>query len=264
MNNIACRLFAEQVRMLQSLPDQEEAKSILYQAVIQSLNQFENQTENQIENQFENAYVSVSDSVSVYESLSVLGKSILNLLSKNITWKEFSNNYGGRREGSGRSKQVKDGQSGQSRSNQVGGDQVRSIPLETETRNRNKKQETRKLSIDDIVNWDSLFKYWEQNKEGGKYKNDDSRTRMLAKLQSLTNNDFGFAKDVIFDAIDHKWQGFCGSDGLYYKKPVSKPDAFELYTAISAEKRQQEASLASAAQKAMELAKQKAISKYGC
>lgn len=99
-SNIACRIFAEQIRMLQSLPNQDDAKNILYQAVIHSLNQFENQIENQndnqIENQNENAYVSVSDSDSP------LSKSIFNLLAKSIVWKEFSNNYGGKRINSGR------------------------------------------------------------------------------------------------------------------------------------------------------------------
>lgn len=86
--------------MLQSLPNQDDAKNILYQAVIHSLNQFENQIENQndnqIENQNENAYVSVS------VSDSPLSKSIFNLLAKSIVWKEFSNNYGGKRINSGR------------------------------------------------------------------------------------------------------------------------------------------------------------------
>ena len=82
--------------MLQSLPNQDEAKNILYYAITNSLNQFENQNDNQIENQFENAYISVSD------SLSVLGESIYNLLLKSIIWKEFSNNYGGKRENAGR------------------------------------------------------------------------------------------------------------------------------------------------------------------
>lgn len=98
MNNIACRIFAEQLKMLLALPNQEEAQKILYYAIINSFFQFENQNENQNENQFDYAYVSVSDSVSI----SLLGKSILDLLSKNIVWKEFSNNYGGKRINSGR------------------------------------------------------------------------------------------------------------------------------------------------------------------
>ena len=104
MNSKCCRIFEEQIKLLLSLPNQEEAKTVLYQALVKSYNQFENQNENQIENQNDYAYVSVSvsDSISDSESLSELSKSILNLLSKNITWKNFSNNYGGKREGSGR------------------------------------------------------------------------------------------------------------------------------------------------------------------
>ena len=63
-----------------------------------SYNQIENQNENQIENQNENAYISVSDSVSV------LGKTVYSLLVKNIVWKEFSSNYGGKRAGAGAKK----------------------------------------------------------------------------------------------------------------------------------------------------------------
>lgn len=106
MSNISCRLFKEQIDLLRSLPNQEEAKTILYEAVVRSLNQFENQNENQFENQFENqnenAYISVSLSESV--SLSSVNIYILELLFKNITWKEFSNNYGGKRDNSGRKK----------------------------------------------------------------------------------------------------------------------------------------------------------------
>lgn len=127
--------------------------------------------------------------------------------------------------------------------------------------NKIKQNKIKEISIDNIVDWDSLFNYWEQNKEGGKYKNDDSRNRMLVKLKSLTNEDFELAKEVIFDAIDHKWQGFCGNDGLYYKK--AKPDAVELYLQIDNQKREEQKRLASAAEKAMELARQKAMSKFG-
>lgn len=91
--NIACRIFKEQIELLKSLPNQEEAKEVLYRAVMTSYNQFENQNENQFENQNENTYI----------SLSILSINILNLLSKNIVFKEY-NNYGGRRENSGRKK----------------------------------------------------------------------------------------------------------------------------------------------------------------
>ena len=125
---------------------------------------------------------------------------------------------------------------------------------------QNKTKQDKILSAD-VVDWNSLFTYWEQNKKGDKYKNDDSRLRMLDKLKLLTDNNFDYAKEVIFDAIDHNWQGFCGNDGLYYKK--AKPDAVELYLQIDNQKREEQQRLASAAEKAMELARQKAMSKFG-
>ena len=85
---------------MKSLPNQEEAKNVLYQAIMNAYNHFENQNENQIENQNECAYISIS--------LSVLSINILNLLSKNIVFKEYSSNYGGRREESGRPKKTQE------------------------------------------------------------------------------------------------------------------------------------------------------------
>lgn len=102
--------------------------------------------------------------------------------------------------------------------------QLGSIPLET----RNKKQETgsikekqtkRKISFSDVLDWDSLFQYWEENKKGGMYKTHESRTRMLDKLKELTNNDFNLAKLSICHAIDNKYQGFCNGGELFYKPP---------------------------------------------
>jgi hypothetical protein len=91
--NLACRIFKEQLELVQQLPESERA-IVLYNAIVASFNQIENQNEIQIENQNENAYVSVS----------VLGNCIYNLLSRNIVWKSFSNNYGGARVGAGRPK----------------------------------------------------------------------------------------------------------------------------------------------------------------
>ena len=95
--NLACRVFKEQLNLINQLPEKERP-IVLYIAVMNGLNHFENQFDNQIENQNENAYVSVS----VSESLSDISKCVLELLVKNITWKEFSNNYGGKRERAGR------------------------------------------------------------------------------------------------------------------------------------------------------------------
>lgn len=95
MANIACRIFQEQLDLVKELPEQERA-TVLYTAVCNAFNQIEYQNENQFDNQNENAYVSVSDSVSV------LGNTVIKLLSKSIVCREFSNNYGGKRLNSGR------------------------------------------------------------------------------------------------------------------------------------------------------------------
>ena len=102
-NNIACRIFKEQILVINQLPEEDRAK-VLYLAIMNSFNQFENQNGNQIENQNENAYISLSI------SLSNISKSILDLLSKNIVFKEYSNNYGGTREKAGRKSKIEGGQ----------------------------------------------------------------------------------------------------------------------------------------------------------
>lgn len=93
------------------------------------------------------------------------------------------------------------------------------------TSKRKSSRSSDTLTQDKVIDWDSLFLYWEQNKSGKKYKNAESRNRMLAKLKELTFGNFNYAKLVILDAIDHQWQGFCGVDGLYYKGaiPSAKP-----------------------------------------
>ena len=101
--NISCRIFKEQIDLVNQLPEKERAV-VLYRAISNAFNQIENQNgnqfDNQIENQIENAYISVSVSQSI--SISQLGKTILNLLCKNIVCKEYSTNYGGKREGAGK------------------------------------------------------------------------------------------------------------------------------------------------------------------
>lgn len=92
--NFACRIFKEQIELILQLPENERAE-VLYKSVLFGFNQIDCQFDNQNENQNESAYVSVSDSVSI------LSNKIFNLLKKNITWKEFSNNYGGNRKGAG-------------------------------------------------------------------------------------------------------------------------------------------------------------------
>lgn len=88
----------------------------------------------------------------------------------------------------------------------------------TETETENKKQ---KLKTEDIIDFESLFTYWEQNKKGGKYK-PESRQRMLNKLKELTNNDFEYAKKAIFYAIDNNYQGFTDGSKLYYREDKAR------------------------------------------
>ena len=115
--NYCLRLFKEQIDLINELPEGEREK-VLYIAVVNAFQSIEennkksslNQFENQIENQNENAYISVSVSVSYYLnqlsiSLHNISKSVLNLLKKTLEVKEFSTNYGGKRQNSGRKKQ---------------------------------------------------------------------------------------------------------------------------------------------------------------
>jgi len=105
--NIACRIFKEQIDLIQQLPENERAE-VLYKAILDAMNQFDYQNENQFENQNENAYVSVSvnknNNINNINNISVLGKTVYELLRKNISWKQFSNNYGGKRIGAGKKK----------------------------------------------------------------------------------------------------------------------------------------------------------------
>lgn len=80
-----------------------------------------------------------------------------------------------------------------------------------------------KLTFEDVVDWESLFDYWEQNKKGGKYKTTESRGRQLAKLKELTNENFEYAKQAIVFCIDNKYQGFTDGSKLYYRNVSAAP-----------------------------------------
>lgn len=192
MKNVACRIFKEQIDLINELPKEDRA-NVLYSAIMSAYNQFENQNEIQTENQIEYAYISLS-----------ISKSIFNLLSKNIVFKEY-NNYGGKRENSGRPKKP------------LG------IPSKNLPENENKKQ---KLKTEDIIDFESLFIYWEQNKKGGKYK-PESRKRMFNKLIELTNNNLEYAKKAIFYAIDNNYQGFTDGSKLYYREKPTQKSLYE-------------------------------------
>ena len=89
--------------------------------------------------------------------------------------------------------------------------------------NNNKKENIkRKIIFSEVNDWESLFTYWEENKTGGGYKNEESRCRMLTKLKELTKNNLDFAKEAILFCLDNKYQGFTNGNELYYKGKVNK------------------------------------------
>lgn len=153
---------------------------------------------------------------------------------------------GGRREGAGAPKGNKNAQKqADNKNNQINQInqnnqifQTQQTETETETKNRKKENiKKKKISFDDVSDWNDLMIYWEENKRGGKYKSDDSRERMLERLKCLTGNDFNFAKQAICHCIDNGYQGFCNGNELYYKgkKPQwktidEKPNAYEEFS----------------------------------
>lgn len=116
-NNVCCRIYKEQLNLINQLPKKERA-IVLLDVINNAFNQFENQkanqidnqneksTDNQIENQFDSAYISVSVSVSdsVYNSVSSISKAVIEILRKSVVCKGFSSNYGGSRAGAGKRK----------------------------------------------------------------------------------------------------------------------------------------------------------------
>lgn len=106
MEQIACRIFKEQIDLINQLPEQDRA-TVLYLAVTSAFNQIENQTDIQNENQFDNQtenQIYLSLYLSLNNKLSNISKSVLELLKKNIVCRKFSENYGGSRKGAGRPK----------------------------------------------------------------------------------------------------------------------------------------------------------------
>lgn len=82
---LVCRVFKEQLDLLDQLPNKERYE-VLYQVILFAFNQIENN----------------SDEIGVSSSMSKLGKTVFNLLKKDIICKRVSINYGGRRQNAGR------------------------------------------------------------------------------------------------------------------------------------------------------------------
>ena len=95
-----------------------------------------------------------------------------------------------------------------------------------------------KISFAEVVDFETLFTYWEQNKKGGKYKTPESRQRQLEKLRKLTNDNLSYAKDAITFSIDAGYQGFTDGQVLYYKGKYD-PDA-EFWEMVSKQAREYE------------------------
>ena len=92
--NISCSVFLEQINLINQLPLKERG-NVIYMAL---LNAFIKNKNNQLDNQLENTYISISTSI----SLSILSKSVLDILNKTINCKKYKNNWGGTRKNAGR------------------------------------------------------------------------------------------------------------------------------------------------------------------
>lgn len=100
------------------------------------------------------------------------------------------------------------------------------------------KKSPKKISFSDVLDWESLFDYWESWKKGGRYKNAESRSRMLAKLKELTGNDFDLAKRAICHCVDSGYQGFANGAELFYKPSKDPPGRKQARQAALAKERE--------------------------
>lgn len=127
-----------------------------------------------------------------------------------------------------------------------------------------KSAREKKLTFTDVVDWESLFAYWEQNKKGGKYKNAESRNRMLATLKEQSNDNFELAKKAIVYAVDNKYQGFTDGSKLYFKTMAAAPDNRETGNyEPSPEQKAEQALMLEAIKRTEELQKKRIEARYG-
>lgn len=111
--NIACSIFLEQLNLINQLPI-EERGNVLYLSLLNAFRECsKNQIDNQIDNQIEKAYISIS--ISLSKSLSILSKTVLDLMNKTLSCKVYSSNYGGKRKNAGRPKKECSGSSAPTR-----------------------------------------------------------------------------------------------------------------------------------------------------
>ena len=103
-NNVCCRIFKEQIDLINQLPE-EERGAVLLSAINKAFFHLENQVDNQDVNQDDGHLLRYS--VSVSNSLSNISKAVLSVLEKSIRCTEFNANWGGKRYGSGRKSKEK-------------------------------------------------------------------------------------------------------------------------------------------------------------
>lgn len=179
--NVACRLFKEQIQLINQLPEKERPL-VLYLAINHCFNQFDFQNDNQIENQNENAYVSVS----VSESLSDISKCVLELLKKNIVCKEFSNNYGGKRVNSGRPK---------SNGN-----------IKKVSDSKDKDKENSLILVDSNIR-EAMDKWLAYKKEKKQKYTAIGLKQCFEKLKEMSNDNPIVAMKIVDESISNNWSG---------------------------------------------------------
>ena len=103
-NNVCCRIFKEQIDLINQLPE-EERGVVLLSAINKAFFHLENQVDNQDANQDDGHLLRYS--VSISNSLSDISKAVLSVLEKSIRFTEFNANWGGKRYGSGRKSKSK-------------------------------------------------------------------------------------------------------------------------------------------------------------
>ena len=190
--NVACRLFKEQIQLINQLPEKERPL-VLYLAINHCFNQFDFQNDNQIENQNENAYVSVS----VSESLSDISKCVLELLKKNIVCKEFSNNYGGKRVNSGRPKS--------SKGMQLDTNSI-SNGIQEVSNSKDKDKDNSLILVNSNIR-EAMEKWLAYKKEKKQKYTAIGLKQCFEKLKEMSNDNPIVAMKIVDESISNNWSG---------------------------------------------------------
>lgn len=193
MNNCFCRIYEEQMNLLNQLPKEERGTvlyCVLHKAFLehsknkvknQNDNQLENQLDNQIDYQLEFAYL-----YSLYTSLSNISKVTIQLLNKTTNCIEYSTNYGGKRTGAGRKEK------------------------QAEIKKETPRPLKEKINIDFVAEeFKAVFQKWLDYKKEKKqaYKGAISAEQCYKHLMELAGNDFAIAEKIVNQSISNNWAG---------------------------------------------------------